>query len=108
MKVERLSGQILEIEPRFLRCPYPDLCPLSLKPYEALKGMEIKKGFHSRVSERIPKEQGCVHIQSLIREAADAVVQSSFYLTAHERDGEERRKFLKAQLKDICVAYHQE
>lgn len=99
------SKEILEITPHFFRCPYLDLCPLSLESYQNLKGVKIEKGFNSKVKEKVPSKEGCTHINALLREVGDALVQSYYYLTAKERDGEERRNFLKKQLINTCVAY---
>ncbi|OHD12508.1 MAG: hypothetical protein A2Y41_04125 [Spirochaetes bacterium GWB1_36_13] len=105
LKVEKESKKIQEIKVNFFRSPYPELCPSSASPFEKIIGLTIAPGFNKKVSELIPAEQGCTHIRSLLKEAADGFMQSFYYYTAGNLDGLERRKVLIKQLKNNCVAY---
>jgi hypothetical protein len=110
LSVEQETMIIRDVEVEFVRSPYPELCPVSGKSYEKLIGLEIKPGFNAKVKEKVAREKGCVHIGALLREAADAVAQTQFYLGAKEKEGKERRKELREHygLRNICLAYSDE
>ncbi|PKL13023.1 MAG: hypothetical protein CVV50_03850, partial [Spirochaetae bacterium HGW-Spirochaetae-6] len=87
---ERRSIESLDV--RFWRSPYPDLCPLSAHIYSGLVGEVIKPGFSRTVKQLVPAVEGCVHINSLLKEAADALMQSFFYMKGDRTEGSERRR----------------
>lgn len=108
-KVDKSSRKIMSVEIDFIRCPYPEYCPLSSEVYQNLIGLKIQSGFNSTIKEIIAKEKGCVHIQELLRELGDSLVQSFFYLNIGTSESESRRKELRKRgLKNICLAYSDE
>ncbi|MCG8570703.1 MAG: DUF2889 domain-containing protein [Spirochaetes bacterium] len=109
LTINKNDLSITNIDIAFMRSPYPDICSLTDKIYKKIIGLEIKPGFNQRIKERIPSDQGCLHVSSLLKEAGDAIVQTKFHMNTDIAllEGEERRKLLKNQenLKNICLAY---
>lgn len=108
LKADLTSKTIRDISVQFLRSPYPDLCPETSKNFLKVVGLKIEKGFSKAVSAQIEPKKGCTHILELLKEAADAFVQSVFKLDAKNLDGPERRKILIQKLRNTCLAYSDE
>ncbi len=105
VEIDIKSKKIISINANFVRSPYPDICPKTSDIYQKLIGLEIKPGFSKKVVSLIQKQQGCVHINALLKEAGDAVVQSNFYLNFTGSEGKQRRKELMRFLRNHCIAY---
>jgi len=103
--VEFETKEIKDIDTEFIRSPYEDICPLTSDKYKKIIGLKIEEGFNKKIQSVIKKEEGCTHLNTLLRESADAFVQSIFYKTADTKEGRERRELLKEMLKDTCLAY---
>jgi len=108
---------IEEIAGKMDRIPYPCCEGRPLEMLSALKGIAVlERGVMRKVKERIPRNQGCTHLQEMIEASFRAIFVGSYSILHRGWEGvldlelEENRQLgiRSPVLADSCYAFHRE
>ncbi len=109
--------EILSIKGDFVRYPHQECLP-TLKKLERLTGIRVKADFYQRIQESVGGAAGCAHLNSLLYEMGQAVVQGRFAKSSELAEGLEvslpREKWVKLWLqmmpgmRNTCIAWSDE
>ena len=109
--------EIVSIKGDFLRHPHQECLP-TLDNLERLTGIRVKADFYQRIQESVGRAAGCAHLNNLLYEMGQAVVQGRFTKSGELAEGLEvslpREKWVKLWLqmmpgmRNTCIAWSDE
>lgn len=101
------DGVVREAAGRMLRHPY-DTCPRAIESLAGLLGANVRAGgMQRRLAERVPRDEGCVHIADMLVVAFRAFRIAQGH-DLPEGDGEEMRRGiirLMPRVRNTCVSF---
>ena len=102
------DGTITAAAGKMLRHPF-DTCPRAIEALASVVGSTVARpGAHNQIKERMPRDEGCLHIADMLTVAFRAFRIAKGHDIPWEYKGEEsRRTFLTMMpnIRDTCVSF---
>lgn len=109
MKIELLidtrTMKIKDVSVTLPRVPRDD-CPAMITSLDRIKGMDITRGFISKIRKMVGGNKGCVHLNTLLLTMAPAAMQGAWIHTAcQQKEAPQPDPQTGSHLVDSCWAW---
>ena len=106
--VEKESVRIVQVEVEMPGVPHKE-CSEIIPNFSQLKGIQIAKGFTSRVRKTIGGSNGCAHLTGLLLSMGTAALQGLWtYRARNLQDGKDIEKRINEYLVNTCWVWRKD